>query len=528
MSDVREGLDEAILRVLDGAAPPAVEAELRARLLSDAAARERFVALSCQQQAIGDLLRERAVEAALPVRSRRKSHRFVSRRSSLPLAAAAAAIFLLAVGLAVALRPPPSAPVREEAARKEPPEPPAPDPALEEERRQARIARDLAELDRKMRQVREAPRPAEPDRQEIERRRVEVELRRLEEERKRLESEKVAPPPPPPLSPPSAPVPVKPTVAAVAAVRFREATGTFTLDGRRSTLRKKELSVSAGSRLRAETVTRLVLAEDRFLLLAPRATAVFAPESERLSVTLEEGELLAELAGPGPALRVFTKACEAEPRGTVFLVSVQGERSTVLVEEGRVECRSPRGRAALGPGQQVSVAAGRDFGPAVEAELRRLAWARAHRPLERPLYREEFNAPGAWKGEVAGGAARAVAAPGSSAAALHLLSSKPVFAVPLRGRFEIVYRAPQGGDLLVQLHAAEPAQNFDQPVRLAPAADWRTLTFEFGAFVPTDPNDRTSRLRPGRGVDHLQLLFTPGPKGGGFWVDAVRAVETRP
>ena len=275
-------------------------------------------------------------------------------------------------------------------------------------------------------------------------------------------------------------------------------------------------------------MTRLALAEDRFLLLAPRATVVFAPAPERMGVTVEEGDLLAELVGPGPAVRVSTKSLEAEPLGTVFQVSVQGDRTTLLVEEGRVECRGARDRLAVAAGQQVSVLAGREVGAAGEADLRRLAWARAHRPLERLLYQEGFTAPGDWQGEIVGGSARAVPAPGSTAARLHLMSAKPLFRVPLRGRFEIVYRAPQGGDLLVQLHGVEPAQNFDHPVRLAPSAEWKTVPFDFKAFVPTDMSDRTSRLQPGRGVDHIQLIFTPGPKGGGLWIDAIRTVETRP
>lgn len=522
-------LDETILRVLDGAATPEVEASLRARLLADPAACRRFVALSCRQQAIEDALRQRAAEGALPARTRRKVHAWPRRRASLPIAAAAAAIFLVAIGLAVALRPRPAGPERGTAVRTVLPDPaPLPDPSLEEERRRARIEAELAEIEKKSRQVRETPRPVEPALRDEELRRRELELARLEEERKRLEAEKKAPAPPPIPTPAPAPAPVKTTVAEKAVALFREATGTFTLDGRRATLQKKELTVTAGERLRAETVTRLALAENRFLLLAPRATVVFNPTPERMAVTLEEGDLLAELVGPGPSVRVSTKACEAEPLGTVFLISVQGERTTLLVEEGRVDCRGARDRLAVAAGQQVSVAAGRELGAAGEADLKRLSWARAHRPLERLLYQEDFTAPGDWKGEIAGGSARAVPSPGSTAARLHLMSGKPLFQVPLRGRFEIVYRAPQGGDLLVQIHGVDPAQNFDHPVRLAPSAEWRAVPFEFKAFVPTDMNDRTSRLLPGRGIDHLQLIFTPGPKGGGLWIDAIRTVETRP
>ncbi len=524
-------LDETILRVLDGAAAPEVEASLRARLLADPAACRRFVALSCRQQAIEDALRQRAAESALPARTRRKVHAWPRRRASLPIAAAAAAIFLVAIGLAVALRPRPEEPERGTAVRTVVPEPPPlPDPSLDEERRRARIEAELAEIEKKARQVRETPRPVEPARQDEERRRMELELARLEEERRRLEAEKKSPAPTPTPGPVPTPVPApeKTTVAEKAVAVFREASGTFTLDGRRATLQKKELSVTTGNRLRAETVTRLALAENRFLLLAPRATVVFNPAPERIGVTLEDGDLLAELVGPGPSVRVSTKACETDPLGTVFLVSVQGERTTVLVEEGRVECRGARDRLTVAPGQQVSVTAGREVGAAGEADLRRLAWARAHRPLDRLLYQEDFTAPGDWKGEVAGGSARAVPAPGSTAGRLHLMSAKPLFQVPIRGRFEIVYRSPQGGDLLVQLHGVDPAQNFDHPVRLAPSAEWKTVPFDFKVFVPTDLNDRTSRLQPGRGVDHIQLIFTPGPKGGGLWIDAIRTLETRP
>lgn len=337
-------------------------------------------------------------------------------------------------------------------------------------------------------------------------------------------------PPVPPVPPkPETPVVPPPTKVERILASFKEASGTFALDGRRLTGKHKDLSIPAGGRIRSETVTRLALADDRFILLAPRTTVEVLPDKELLVLKLETGELLAELVGPGTPVRVTAKACEVDHVGTVFSVALKGEQATVSVEEGRVECRGARGKAVLRAGQQVVAVPDRDLSPVTDSDLRSLAWARTHRAAERPLFQDGFAAKGSWEGEVSDGAARPVQDPAPRSSYLRLFTpGKPVFAVPVSGRLSLTYRAAQPGAVTVQLHALDPLQNFKSAVMLPATNAWRTVVVDFKGFVPADPNDRASRLVPGRGIDAIHLMFdAPNPKGG-FWVDSVAAIEARP
>ncbi len=58
MNGRSEDWDELFLRYLGGEADPELEQRVRARLLSDASARDRLVTLACQQQAMAELLSE--------------------------------------------------------------------------------------------------------------------------------------------------------------------------------------------------------------------------------------------------------------------------------------------------------------------------------------------------------------------------------------------------------------------------------------------------------------------------------------
>ncbi len=329
-------------------------------------------------------------------------------------------------------------------------------------------------------------------------------------------------PPKPEPKPPvdTTPEPPKPVERAFA--MLAETDGAFELAGRKLRGPQKDVKVSAGDKLKAETVAKLVLADNRFLLLAPRTQVEFAPEPERLRVSLEQGEVLAELVGAGPAVRIATKVCEVDHVGTVFSVRVEGERTIVVVEEGRVACRG----TTLGAGQQATVTAEKIA--VAEADLRRLSWTRGHRAPERALYEETFDAAGAWEAVVANGSARSVPEGENFAAKVRLDAAKPLFHVPSRGRITLVYRADRAAKLTLQLFLQDKRLNFLQEAQVVRTAAWKTLTFDVDKFIPTDKSKRPMALPVGSPVSEIFLQYGEAGERIGFEVDSITVTEVRP
>ena len=339
------------------------------------------------------------------------------------------------------------------------------------------------------------------------------------------------PKPEPPVAPtPAPPDPKKPeprpTLVERAVATIRESDGTFDLGEKNLRGRQKDLVVSAGDRLRAATVVKLTLADDRFILLSPKSVVEFRPEEKRLTVVIDLGDLHAELIGAGPELRVVTKTCEVLPLGTVFTVRAEEKRSTVLVERGRVEVRGAKGKATAKAGESVQASEEGLSAPA-PADFRALSWARPHRPAESTLYLEEFNKPGAWKAEVDKGVARALSSPGVTAA-IQIESEKPLFEVPVRGQVQVVCRADRAAKMYLQFFVRDLRTNFrkDVPVLKSPA--WKTLTVDFDECLPFDKSKPQGRAPAGSSVHDFGLYYGEEGEKGNFWVDSVKVVEVRP
>jgi hypothetical protein len=309
---------------------------------------------------------------------------------------------------------------------------------------------------------------------------------------------------------------------------LRETEGTFELADRGLRGRQKDVTVVAGDRLRTSaSVTKLTLADDRVVLLSPKSVVEFRPEEKRITMSLEQGELLADLVGPGPEIRVVTRACDVTPLGTVFAVKVVPGRTIVTVEKGRVEVQSPRGKATLRAAESLQAADDGALGAPVPADFRALSWARGHRPAELTLYSEDFSKQGAWEGEVDKGVARAVAKPGA-APMLHLATDKPLFEVPVRGALTIVCRADRASRLKVQFYAADIRTTFRVDVPVLRSSEWRTLTFNFDDFIPSDRTKATGRPAPGTPVTDLLFQYGEEDERGSFWVDSIKVTEGRP
>jgi len=285
--------------------------------------------------------------------------------------------------------------------------------------------------------------------------------------------------------------------------------------------------VSSGDRLRATSLVRLSLAEDRFVLLAPKTIVEFRPEEKRLSLSLEQGEALADLVGPGPEIRVVTKSCDIVPLGTVFAVKVVPGRSIVTVEKGRVEIRSSKGKATLRASESVQAGEDGTLGTTGPADFRSLAWARGHRAAELTLYAEDFSKQGAWEGEVDKGVASAVPKPGSSPM-LHLATDKPMFEVPVRGAMTVVCRADRASRLKIQIFAGDVRTTYRLEVPVFRSSEWRTLTFNFDDFVPSDRTKASGRPQPGAPVTDLVLMYGDEEERGSLWVDSIKVTEWRP
>jgi hypothetical protein len=418
--------------------------------------------------------------------------------------AAAAAVLLIVLALRSEQKPPPepvvkAPPPAEPAPRTIPPPPPPPPPvAPKPEPLGPRPADEL-------------PRPPEP-----------------RPETPTVEAPRV-PRPAPPVPLPETPKRGEPAGTKVvrASVVLRETDGSFELADKGVRGKQKEFTVFAGDRLRASTPVKVTLADDRFVLLAPRSVVEFRPDEKRLSLSLEQGELLADLVGPGQELRVVTKACEITPLGTVFGVKVDPGRVVVTVEKGRVDVQSTKGRASLRAAESLQASEDGSLGTPLPADFRVLAWARKHRAPELALFAEDFAKPGAWTADVDKGVARAVAKPGGGQV-IHLATEKPVFEVPVHGSITFVCRTDRAGKIKVQFFCSDLRTNYSRteiPVLRGEA--WRSVTIDFDEFVPSDKS-RPSRVPAGSPVTDLLIMYGEEGERGNFWVDSIKVTEVRP
>jgi hypothetical protein len=343
-----------------------------------------------------------------------------------------------------------------------------------------------------------------------------------------LEPPKI-PPPPPPAPRPEAPKREDPAGTKVvrASVVLRETDGSFEVADKGVRGRQKEFTVFAGDRLRASTPVKITLADDRFVLLAPRAIVEFRPEEKRLSLSLEQGELLADLVGPGQDLRVVTKACEIIPLGTVFGVKVDPGRVMVTVEKGRVDVQGAKGRAVLRAAESLQASDDGSLGAPAPADFRVLAWARKHRAPELALFAEDFAKAGAWIAEVDKGIARAVAKPGGGQV-IHLATEKPVFDVPVRGSITLVCRSDRAGKIKIQFFCSDLRTTYTRTeIPILRGEAWRAVTIDFDEFVPSDKS-RPGRAPAGSPVTDLLIMYGEEGERGNFWVDSIKVTEVRP
>jgi hypothetical protein len=254
----------------------------------------------------------------------------------------------------------------------------------------------------------------------------------------------------------------------------------------------------------------------------------FRPEEKRLTLSLDQGEMLADLIGPGTDVRVVTKSCEITPLGTVFGVKVDVGRVMVTVEKGRVDIQSAKGRASLRAAEALQTSEDGSLGSPQPADFRSLAWARAHRAAELALFVEDFSKPGAWVGEIDKGIARAVAKPGMGAV-LQIAGEKPgLFEVPVRGSISFVCRSDRTGKFKVQLYSPELRTTYTRmQMPINRGETWRTVTIDFDEFVPSDKS-RPTRLPPGSQVTDLLIMYGDEPGPGNFWIDSIKVTEVRP
>jgi hypothetical protein len=329
--------------------------------------------------------------------------------------------------------------------------------------------------------------------------------------------------PPTPPAPERKPEPPKPTESAPRPARavasIRETEGSFDLVDKAVRGKQKELAVGTGDRLRALTTVKLTLADDRIILLSPRTVVEFRPEEKRLSLALEQGDLLADLGGSGQEVRVVTKACDITPLGTVFAVKVDPGRVMVTVEKGRVEVQSPKGRANLKAAESLQASPDGSLGAPAAADFRTLGWARTHRPAESIAYSEDFSKKGL---------ARAVAKPGSGPTIQVASDKPPLFEVPVRGFITLVCRADRAGKFKVQLYSPDLKTTYTkQYITILKGDAWRTVTVDFDDLVPSDKT-RPTRLPPGSMVTDLLIMYGDEEERGNFWVDSIKITELRP
>jgi len=318
-----------------------------------------------------------------------------------------------------------------------------------------------------------------------------------------------------------------PTKVTRALVVLRETEGSFDLADKPVRGKQKEVVVGTGDRLRAMTPVRITLADDRVVLLAPRTVVEFRPDEKRLALAMEQGDLIADLIGPGPEVRVLARACEITPLGTVFGVKVDTGRVLVTVEKGRVDVQSPKGKATLRPSESVLATDDGTIGAPVPADFRTMAWARGQRAPELTLFADDFSAPGAWVGAIAGGVAKAVAKPGSGAT-LQLAVDKGMFEVPVRGSITIVCRSDRAGKFKLQLYSPDQKTTYTkQNIPILRGEAWRAVVVDFDELVPSDKS-KPARLPAGSVVADLLIMYGEEGERGNFWVDSIKVTEVRP
>ncbi len=339
----------------------------------------------------------------------------------------------------------------------------------------------------------------------------------------------VDPAPSPPLPAPELkkPDPPPPTRVARSTAVLRETDGAFELVDRPLRGKQKEVTVAAGDRLRTSTAVKITLADDRTLLLAPRTVVEFRPQEKRLALSLEQGELLADLLGPGPEIRVLTKACDVTPLGTVFSVRIDGARTGVTVEKGRVEVQSARGTATLRAAEAIRASEDGSLGSVGPADFRTQSWARSLRAPELSLYAEDFSKPGAWEAEIDKGVARPLSRPGAGPT-IHLASEKPLFEIPVRGTISLVCRADRTSKLKLQLYAGDVRTTYKAELSINRGSEWRTLIINVDDLVPGDRTKATGRPAPGAPILDLLVMYGEEDERGSFWLDSIKVTEVRP
>ncbi len=342
-----EAWDEKVLRYLDGELDGDLEREVRERLLADGEARERFVALACQQQAFADLLKESAAPARRTHRARR---RIPSGRPLGFLLAAAAAVVVALLGAAVLLKAPARRPSLPVATKEVGPDPEArerEENLLREERRQAlaeiearrkRAQAELLEIERRKEQL-----LAERARagQEEARRRADEELRRNEDRRRdaearveqvKAEERKLV----------EAPVPATRTAAAT--VERAEGDVAVATDGaRKPASAGQALPAGAGLETGAKSAAALRFQDGTRLELGPETALGEVREREPgggsgKRLHLARGVLGAEVARQ-PALQpmvIATPHGEVRVVGTALRIVVEAGSTRVEVTEGKV------------------------------------------------------------------------------------------------------------------------------------------------------------------------------------------------
>ncbi len=333
------------------------------------------------------------------------------------------------------------------------------------------------------------------------------------------------PKPQPPRPKDPEPAPTKPAdpepEPARAVLTLKEADGSFELAGRKLTGKQKDLKIAAGDKLKATAVTKLTLADNRFLLLGPKATVTVTPDEKRLVIAIEAGDVLAELVGAGVSVHFVTKNCEIDHVGTVFSIRVDEKRTLVVVEEGRVECTNAKGKIALGAGQQA--VAGDDL-VAQTADFRTFAWAKGHRAAERTRFAEDFSKVGSWEAEVANGVAKSVPDPDWCAGKIKLESNDPLFTVPVKGKMTIVCKADRAATLVIQMHCTDPKVNFRREIAVSRGNAWQTITIDMDEFAVKATREK---LPAGAVISELYLMYAEAGDKATLWVDSITVTETR-
>jgi hypothetical protein len=332
------------------------------------------------------------------------------------------------------------------------------------------------------------------------------------------------PKPEPGPKPDPEPEPRRPTKVVQATMLIPETEGVFEIGGKKVRGKEKNLAVVGGNVLKALSISKFFLAENRFVLLSSGTRIEFTPD---LKWRLVEGELLAELLGPGPAVRIETRTCRIEHVGTVFGVRVDDARTTVIVEEGKVRCAD----VMVGAGQQLVTLAEGPVSQPEPADFSKLVWTRAHRSPERVLWSEPFDAKGEWKARVEKGIAHGIPDLVWRAAEIRFPDrnvGKPIFASPVKGRIEIRYWAERETGMVVQLHDKDAMTNWRYELKVPKAKTWNMLTIHFSQLYPTDKEKRPAKLAPGTPIDAFSIMYGDVDEKVNFQVDWVRVIEERP